>query len=189
MTDAILGKFTTLVEDAKGLYFEALISDTALGRDTMTLIQDQVLKENSIGYQTITEKFDAEQSVNFLSEVKLWEGSAVTWGSNDLALNTGTKSAQEIADTYLTELARIKSVLRNETITDETGYMLEIWIKQMHTRAVELITKSAVTQTTEKVVSSTPDGISENTLNLINIGLESYAKGMPLDADTLIQLL
>jgi HK97 family phage prohead protease len=194
MSDAMLGKFTQLREDEYGLYFEAAISDTALGRDTLTLIRDGVLKENSIGYETINEKYDADTKSNYLTELKLWEGSAVTWGSNDMAAVTGIKSAHEMAATYYDDISRIKSVLRSENITDDTGYMLEIWIKQMQTRMTDIIstlqTESAAAPQPETVASSAPiDGISDGTLNLITLGIESHAKGKAVNIDSLIHLL
>lgn len=193
MTDAVLGKFTVLKEDDYGLYFEAKVSDTALGRDTLTLIRDGVLKENSIGYTTIQEKYDAEAKVNYLTEIKLWEGSTVTWASNELAAVTGTKSAVELAAEYADELSRIKSVLRSETISDETGYLLDLWVKQMQAKAEELakhLTDAAASQKAVEVASSAPDqGISEGTLNLITLGIQSHAKGAAVDVRSLIHML
>jgi HK97 family phage prohead protease len=194
MTDAILGKFTEMREDDYGLYFEAKISDTAIGRDTMTLIKDGVLNENSIGYETINEKYDEHAKANFLTEVKLWEGSAVTWGSNELAAVTGTKSAVEMAASYYEEVARIKSVLRNENITDDTGYMLEIWIKQIQTRMSDIIstltTESAATPIFKEVASSAPaTDVTDSTLNLLTLGIEGHAKGQAVDISTMIHLL
>ena len=54
-----VGRPLVLKEDTKGLYFEAKISDTALGRDVKTLIRDGVLTEFSIGYDPIEFEFDA----------------------------------------------------------------------------------------------------------------------------------
>ena len=55
-----LGKFTSLVEDEKGLYFEAEIVQTSYGIDQLKLYESGLVKEHSIGFQTI--KSDRESS-------------------------------------------------------------------------------------------------------------------------------
>lgn len=48
---SLIGRLTELREDAAGLYFEARISATPLGDETLTLIQDEALREVSIGFR------------------------------------------------------------------------------------------------------------------------------------------
>lgn len=91
-----IGKPLELREDAKGLYLEAKISDTALGRDVKTLIGDGVLCELSIGYDPIVFDYD-EQGIRHLREVKLWEISVVTWAMNEEATITGYKGGEVAA--------------------------------------------------------------------------------------------
>lgn len=47
---ALIGRLTTMRDDAKGLYIEARISDTPVGNETLTLLRDKVLEEMSIGF-------------------------------------------------------------------------------------------------------------------------------------------
>src|SRR5262249_43031287 len=47
----LLGVPQVLTEDSYGLYFEAKIADTALGRDVLALYQAGVITEHSIGYE------------------------------------------------------------------------------------------------------------------------------------------
>jgi uncharacterized protein len=84
---SLIGKPVTLVEDSKGLYFEARVSDTSLGRDVMTLIKDKVLTEMSIGYDAVKFGFDEinGEKIRRLQEVRLWEISPVTWAANEQA--------------------------------------------------------------------------------------------------------
>jgi hypothetical protein len=99
-----------------------------------------------------------------------------------------------MAASYYEEVARIKSVLRNENITDDTGYMLEIWIKQIQTRMSDIIstltTESAATPIFKEVASSAPaTDVTDSTLNLLTLGIEGHAKGQAVDISTMIHLL
>lgn len=86
-----VGRPMVLREDTKGLYFEAKISDTSLGRDVKTLLRDRVLTEFSIGYDPIEFEYDAA-GVRHLRKVKLWEISVVTWAMNPEATVTDYKT-------------------------------------------------------------------------------------------------
>lgn len=46
-----LGKPIELHEDARGLFFKAVISDTARGRDALALLRDGAIEGLSIGYE------------------------------------------------------------------------------------------------------------------------------------------
>lgn len=85
-----------LREDAKGLFIKAKISDTTLGKDVKTLIQDGVLCELSIGYDPVTFEYDAD-GIRHLKEVKLWEISVVTWAMNEEAVITDYKGGEVAA--------------------------------------------------------------------------------------------
>ena len=69
-----------VVEDAVGLKFTFTISKTQRGLDAITLYNDKVITEHSVGISNIvrSENNDAE-----IERCSLWEGSPVTWGAND----------------------------------------------------------------------------------------------------------
>lgn len=92
---APIGRPLVMKEDDRGLYVEAKVSPTTLGKDCLILMEDGVINELSIGYSAIKEAWDSEAKVRRLSEVKLWEFSPVTWAANDLALIGGVKSLDE----------------------------------------------------------------------------------------------
>lgn len=79
-----------LKEDNVGLYFESKIAPTSIGKDVLISYERGDLDEHSIGYQVVKEQ--KASSYNELIELKLWEGSTVTWGANELAQVTGVKS-------------------------------------------------------------------------------------------------
>jgi HK97 family phage prohead protease len=96
-----IGKPTIMQEDSKGLYFEAKISETDIGKKAMTLIKDGVLNEMSIGYDTIKDEFDTKKNVRLLKEIRLWEISVVTLASNSQAQITGAKKLDNLLDDVL----------------------------------------------------------------------------------------
>ncbi|NRA50559.1 MAG: HK97 family phage prohead protease [Phaeodactylibacter sp.] len=131
-----LSKFKVLLEDEKGLYFESEpLPDTSYGNDVIKLYEAGVLKEHSIGFQTIKADYDRETEIRNIKEVKLYEGSVVTLGANSNTPFTGLKSSlKEIED----ETKLILKALRDGTFTDETFSLLEFALKQYQTQAYEL---------------------------------------------------
>ena len=119
-----LGKLMVLREDNFGLYFEAKMSDTTWGEDALKLYRDGVITQHSIGYQVIKSvetQMDMEEEVEQIYEVKLWEGSAVTFGANPNTPFTGFKSLEEREDRIKTLVKAIK----NGSYTDETFGLIE----------------------------------------------------------------
>lgn len=91
-----IGKPKTLEEDSKGLKFHARVSRTAVGNDTMILINDGVIEEMSIGFRTTKDSYDTESSTRHILKAELWEISPVTWGMNALTEITGSKSVADL---------------------------------------------------------------------------------------------
>jgi len=118
-----LGKLMVLREDNFGLYFEAKMSDTTWGEDALKLYRDGVITQHSIGYQVIkaVETTIDMEEVEQIFEVKLWEGSAVTFGANPNTPFTGFKSVEEREDRIKTLVKAIK----NGSYTDETFGLIE----------------------------------------------------------------
>ena len=82
--DKPLGKIVNLGEDDKGLYFEAEIPKTTLGKDVIELMKAGVITENSVGILPIQK--DNSGEYRQINEVKLYEISAVTLAANDQAI-------------------------------------------------------------------------------------------------------
>lgn len=103
-----LGK-PVLREDGKGLWVDGKISDTALGRDVLTLLRDGVITTMSIGYDTVKHEWgelnekgaDEDKAgkakkgrrVRRLQEVRLYEISLVTVGANEQAQLVSVKDS------------------------------------------------------------------------------------------------
>jgi len=89
-----LGKVLELREDERGLFFKAVISDTARGRDALALLRDGAIGGMSIGYDAIVADFTKMPDglvVRHLRELRLWEISLVSMPMNEEAGVTALK--------------------------------------------------------------------------------------------------
>jgi len=118
-----LGKFTVLIEDDKGLYFEAEMDNTALGDETLIQYESGSLNQHSIGYQYVWDKieYDKEADAYICKELNLWEGSVVTIGANENTPFTGFKSLELI--TEKTKVQKELNKILNE-LDEKQGYEL-----------------------------------------------------------------
>jgi len=130
-----LGKLKTLKEDEYGLYFESEIINTSYGLDQLKLYEAGIVKEHSIGFQTIKSEYNNETQIRNIKEVKLYEGSAVTLGANPNTPFLGFKSElKEIND----QSNRIVKMLKDGNVTDDTFIQLEFALKMLQQQAYEL---------------------------------------------------
>ncbi len=94
------GKFLILKEDEKGLYFEAKLNETQVGKDLAILYESGEINEHSVMFTLVPGGYSLRDQADWakgmiFTEVKLWEGSAVTWGANEFATLSGMKSKFE----------------------------------------------------------------------------------------------
>jgi HK97 family phage prohead protease len=135
-----LTKFNVLQEDEKGLYFESMpLPETSYANDVMKLYEAGVLKEHSVGFQTVKADYNKTEDTRYIKEIKLYEGSVVTLGANSNTPFTGFKSTIKEIDE---EVASILKAMKSGTFTDETFILLEIALKQLQLNAIELGKKS-----------------------------------------------
>lgn len=83
-----IGLPTKMEETSVGLYVEAKISPTALGKDVLQLMRDGVISEMSIGFEALKYQMVNEGSlgqVRHITELRLWEFSPVSFAANSLA--------------------------------------------------------------------------------------------------------
>ena len=117
-----LGKMVELVEDDKGLMFTAEIAKTTLGNDVMELMKAGVITENSVGILPIQKEHKGDYRE--ITEVKLYEVSAVTLAANDQAkiLDVKGEKAQE---NILKRYDALAKLIRKGELSDEMGYAIE----------------------------------------------------------------
>lgn len=157
-----LAKPEVLKEDSYGLYFESAFPDTQLANDVVKLYEAGILTEHSIGFQTVKDNWLDETTKDGIQkreilEVKLWEGSTVTWGANSNALYTGfkglfneTTKEDELA-AINDKLTKLDNILHNGDLSDETCITLDLLSKQL----TAYLSTLALT-TTQEPVDTTP---------------------------------
>lgn len=88
----IIGRVTQLRDDSAGLYFEARISPTSVGDDTLTLIRDGVLDQHSIGFSAGQDRRLANGTIERVTAT-LRELSVVPEGAyGELAVASGVRA-------------------------------------------------------------------------------------------------
>lgn len=122
-----LGKPYMLKEDDYGLYFESKIVGTSYGEDVLKLYEAGVINEHSIGFATV--KAQPKGGYMEIQEVKLYEGSTVTFGANENTPFTGFKNMTP--ETATERVRQLTKAVRTGTFTDETFHLLEIQLKQL----------------------------------------------------------
>jgi len=90
--DKVLGsKCAEIFEDSKGCFVvDARIEPTSYGKDAAILIKAEAINSYSIGYEAIKKAYDGDTRI--ITEIKLWEYSAVPFPADDAADITAYKS-------------------------------------------------------------------------------------------------
>lgn len=144
-----IGKFVELKEDENGLYAVGELGNSTLGNDALCDYQDGIIREHSIGFKYIADKIkwieDTTKSNGgyyLVNEVALWEGSAVTFGANEmtpvLEVNKSAENKLEIIKNITSEMETIVKALGNNSRTDESLYSLEMRHKFLTSQLSEI---------------------------------------------------
>lgn len=107
-----IGRISVLIEDEKGLYFEAVIDDVERGNQAIKQLESGTLNQFSIGYSYVWEKceYDQERDAFIVKEVVLYEISVVSIGCNGETEYLGLKS--ESTDPYEELKNEIESAIK-----------------------------------------------------------------------------
>ena len=129
-----IGKMTELYEDDKGLVFVAEIAKTQLGKDVVELMKSGVITENSVGIMPIQKNNKGDYRE--ITEVKLYEISAVTLAANDQAKILDVKGNIDV-DKLSKRYDNLTKLIRKGDISDEMGYAIEAEILKLKSLFVE----------------------------------------------------
>ena len=146
--DKPLGKIVKLGEDDKGLYFEAEIPKTTLGKDVIELMKAGVITENSVGILPIQK--DNSGEYRQLNEVKLYEISAVTLAANDQAILLDVKGNYD-REKVLKRYDNLVKVIRKGQISDDLGYAIESELVKLKSIFASLLTLPTDIEVTEPI--------------------------------------
>ena len=160
-----LGKLTDLKEDAYGLAYESKVGSHSLGVDFLKMVDDGLITEHSIGFQTTKQnqigdwKNNDNSPVWEITEAKLWEGSSLTgWGANQYTPLVKSTDGKEL-DILSSHIDRIEKFCRKTDATDDTIEMLLIQVKQMQQLIID------IKQNTTLAVENTPLPDSSKTID------------------------
>jgi HK97 family phage prohead protease len=146
-TKSVIGKPSEIGMQGNKLYFVTDIVKTPYGNDMLEHYKSGIINQHSVGFSTIRAiQPKQEGDPRILTEVKLYEGSAVLWGANP---NTPTlsvgKSIEELiseSDLMLKEFTLIKKASKGP-VTDETAELLEIRLEIYETRLKNIFAQIA----------------------------------------------
>ena len=124
------------------------------GNDAFLDYQDGIITEHSIGFQNVTDKMNVrEDGINEIKEVILWEGSAVTFGSNpETPVFTVSKgNRKEVLESLNTKMNTLIGALRHGQGTDERLQQIEMDLRVVQSKYNSLITFEPVEDATQIV--------------------------------------
>jgi uncharacterized protein len=153
-----------LKEDGYGLKFRSVISDTTFGRDAIKLYEDGVIDEHSVGFQTI--KQQKRDQHNEMTELRLWEGSSVTWGANSLSRGGMAKSMGAIGkEEIIKRMDAVYKALRHGRYESEEIFeQLDIYHQQLKQLILDLSdTTPAADKAREPMIEGEENAIKEIT--------------------------
>ena len=132
--DMPIGKMRELYEDDKGLVFVAEIAKTQLGKDVVELMKSGVLTENSVGIMPMQKENKGDYRE--ISEVKLYEISAVTLAANDQAKILDVKGNVDI-EKLSKRYDNLCKIVRKGNLSDEMGYAVEAEVLKLKSLFIE----------------------------------------------------
>lgn len=143
-----IGKFLKLEEDDFGLFAVAQCGHSTKGEDAWQDYQDGIIREHSIGFQYVSDKIKwvedatkAQGGYYLITEVKLYEGSAVLFGANEMTpVMEVMKSEERIsyAQKLSSDIDHVARAITRGQGTDERLYELEMKLKYLNSQLLLL---------------------------------------------------
>ena len=138
-----VGDLRELKEDDIGLYFRSFMGRHTDGNDALMMYEDNIIKEHSIGFNYLEEGLEwveGSQSRGIegywnVTEVKLWEGSFVTFGSNENTPNLSSIKSQadlnNAFDSLIQRLDVFQKCLKDKKYSSKFNNMAELELLQI----------------------------------------------------------
>ena len=112
--------------------------------------------------------------VRVIQELKLYEYSCVVWGANPETPTLGIKGEfKETPETLVKRLEKLSAAFKNGTFTDDTFGLMEIEIKQIQAKILELSTPPAIVAVEPQVKNDALVELFRNTNNNLKKLLEN----------------
>jgi len=145
----VIGKPEEIYVDGDMLVAVTPIVKTQKGSDMLKLYEAGLINQHSIGFSTIKSNMgqDEKKDIRYITELKLYEGSAVLWGANPETPTLSVKS--QTKEDLNSRLEKLLKSFRNGKFTDETFALMEIQIKKIQTDLLALEITQSVQETIE----------------------------------------
>jgi HK97 family phage prohead protease len=147
-----LGKPKELYIEGDMLVAVTDLIETECGEDAIKLYEAGLINQHSIGFSTLKSDVNQKTGVRTITELKLYEGSAVLWGANPETPMLGFKGEyKETKETLSIRLENLIKAFRGGSFTDDTFALMEIQIKQIQAELLTLEITETITQPAEAV--------------------------------------
>ena len=148
------------------------IVETEKGEDIIKMYEAGLINQHSIGFSTMKSNVDKE-GVRTITELKLYEGSAVLWGANPETPTLGFKGEMTTKDKKQELSNRLEKLIKSfkgGKFTDEMFSLIEIEIKRIQSDLLEIEVIKEITQpevSVEPIVEEKKEN-NEQVLKAIN---------------------
>lgn len=147
-----LGKPKELYIEGDMLVAVTDLIETECGEDAIKLYEAGLINQHSIGFSTLKSDVDQKTGIRTITELKLYEGSAVLWGANPETPTLGFKGEfKETKENLSLRLENLIKAFRGGNFTDDTFALMEIQIKQIQAELLALEVAETITQPAEAV--------------------------------------
>lgn len=151
-----LGKPKELYIEGDMLVAVTDLIETECGEDAIKLYEAGLINQHSIGFSTLKSDVDQKTGIRTITELKLYEGSAVLWGANPETPTLGFKGEfKETKENLSLRLENLIKAFRGGSFTDDTFALMEIQIKQIQAELLTLEIAETITQPEESVEPTT----------------------------------
>jgi len=143
-----VGKILELRETADGLEMTSVMGTSTVADDTLRDYKEGILTEHSIGFRYMADKIEYIEDSKLagggfynITELDLWEGSAVLFGANEFTpvIEVGKSfNKVDVMFKYMTELDDIAEKMRKGN-TDEDIYTLEMRLRVIKEKINSLV--------------------------------------------------
>lgn len=140
-----LGKPEELYMDGDMLVAITPIIETEIGEDILKLYEAGLINQHSIGFSTVKSEFNNDSGIRTITELMLYEGSAVLWAANPETptLEVFKGNVEDLKEHLSVRLDKLCSAVKHGKFTDETFGILEIEIKQIQDAILQITTQAA----------------------------------------------
>lgn len=147
--DAVIGKPEQLYIEGDMLIAITPIVDTEKGEDMIKMYDAGLINQHSIGFSTLQSNVD-KKGIRTITELKLYEGSAVLWAANPETPTLDVKSEVKKED-LVNRLEKLSKAFKSGRFTDETFALIEIEIKKIQADLLTIQITEEITQSEQSI--------------------------------------